>query len=108
MGRVFFCLFLVVPYISFPQQQADIVIVNGKIIDGSGNNWYYGDVAIQDGKIIKIGNASGYSAGKIIDAGKKIVAPGFIDAHGHIEAIVRNPNAPNYFILFLQETVSVI
>ncbi|MBL7735639.1 MAG: hypothetical protein JNL51_09275, partial [Chitinophagaceae bacterium] len=96
MGRFFFCLFLIVPYISFPQQQADLVIVNGKIIDGSGNNWYYGDVAIQDGKIIKIGNASGYSAGKIIDAGKKIVAPGFIDAHGHIEAIVRNPNALNY------------
>ncbi|HRE50202.1 MAG TPA: D-aminoacylase [Flavitalea sp.] len=97
MKRLFFCVLLIIPYISFTQQAAaDIVITNGKIIDGSGNNWYYGDVAIRDGKIIKVGDASGYAAGKIIDAEKKIVAPGFIDVHGHIEAIVQRPEALNY------------
>ena len=37
-------------------QQADYIIRNGKLIDGSGNNWQYKDVAIQNNKIIAIGN----------------------------------------------------
>jgi N-acyl-D-amino-acid deacylase len=36
-------------------QQYDVVIANGKIIDGTGNSWYYGDVAIKDGKIVYVG-----------------------------------------------------
>lgn len=37
-------------------QQADYIIRNGKLIDGSGNNWQYKDVAIQNNKIVAIGN----------------------------------------------------
>ncbi len=63
----------------------DILITNGKIIDGTGNSWYYGNIAVKDGKIVKIGRAVNLSAKKIIDAKGLIVAPGFIDVHTHLE-----------------------
>lgn len=66
-------------------QDCDILITNGKIIDGTGNNWYYGNIAIKDGKIFKIGRDVILSAKKTIDAKGLIVAPGFIDVHTHLE-----------------------
>lgn len=60
----------------------DIIIKNGKIIDGAGNPWYYGDVGVKDGKI-KVISKLGDNAKKIIDAKGLFVAPGFIDAHSH-------------------------
>ncbi|HWR34004.1 MAG TPA: D-aminoacylase, partial [Chitinophagaceae bacterium] len=80
---------LLLPFISNAQQPmangCDILIRNGKIIDGAGNSWYYGSVAIKDGKIIKIGRDVNFSAKKTIDAKGLIVAPGFIDVHTHLE-----------------------
>ncbi|MBI5858424.1 MAG: D-aminoacylase [Sphingobacteriales bacterium] len=70
---------------SFGQENCDILISNGKIIDGTGNSWYYGNIAIKDGKIIKIGRDVNLSAAKTIDAKGLIVAPGFIDVHTHLE-----------------------
>src|SRR5690606_16691748 len=79
------------------QVSADLIIRNGKIYDGTGNSWFYGDVAIKDGKILKVGYISTIQAAKIIDAKGLIVAPGFIDVHGHIEnGVVRTPTADNY------------
>jgi len=66
-------------------QVYDIIILNGKIIDGSGNPWYYGDVAIANGKIAAIGKLSNASAKKVIDARGLVITPGFIDVHAHIE-----------------------
>jgi N-acyl-D-amino-acid deacylase len=63
----------------------DILITNGKIIDGTGNNWYYSNIAIKDGKIFKIGRDINPSAKKIVDANGLIIAPGFIDVHTHLE-----------------------
>ncbi|MFT3947585.1 MAG: D-aminoacylase [Agriterribacter sp.] len=77
--------FLIIPAFICAQEQCDILIKNGKIIDGSGNNWYYGDVAVKGDKIIKVGKALNFSATKIIDASGLIVTPGFIDVHTHIE-----------------------
>ena len=49
-------LLLFFPFYLFAQQSScDILIHNGKIIDGTGNSWFYGDIAIKDGKIIGIG-----------------------------------------------------
>jgi N-acyl-D-amino-acid deacylase len=78
-------------------QSCDILIQNGKIIDGTGNSWYYGDVAVKAGNIIAIGKLSHLTADKIIDAKGLIVAPGFIDVHAHIEdGIFERPTADNY------------
>ena len=81
------------------QPIADLIIRDGKVLDGTGNSWFYGDVAIKDGKILKVGVLGDLRAAKIIDAKGLIVAPGFIDVHGHIEnGVVRTPTADNYIL----------
>lgn len=77
-------LFFVVS-LAAQSQDCDMLITNGKIIDGTGNNWYYGSIAVKDGKILKIGKGLNISAKKTIDANGLIVAPGFIDVHTHLE-----------------------
>src|SRR5438067_8217548 len=63
----------------------DLLIKNGRIIDGSGGPSYRGDVAVKDGKIVEIGKLSGPAA-RTIDADGRVVAPGFIDNHCHYDA----------------------
>ena len=63
----------------------DIVIRDGTIVDGSGLPRYRADVAIQAGRIAKIGKIN-ESAEEVIDAEGHIVAPGFIDGHTHMDA----------------------
>src|SRR5215218_3627098 len=74
----------------------DIVITNARIIDGTGNPWFRGEIAIKDGRIVKVGRIDKTSAGQIIDAHDQIVAPGFFDVHTHVEDVFGNPNAENF------------
>lgn len=93
----FFLLFLLYSLYSYSQTPVDIIIKGGRILNGTGNSWFYGDVAIKDGKIIKVGHLSEYVAGKTIDAKGLVVAPGFIDVHTHIEGDEKNnPTADNF------------
>ncbi|MDQ6812613.1 MAG: D-aminoacylase [Bacteroidota bacterium] len=93
----FFLALLLIPIVITAKAQADILIKNGKIIDGTGNSWYYGDVAIKDGRIIQIGKIGRMSAAKQIDATGMYVCPGFIDVHTHIEGDeLLNPLASNF------------
>jgi N-acyl-D-amino-acid deacylase len=74
----------------------DIVIHDGRIIDGTGSPWYSGDVGIRDGRIAAIGNLSETPAKRRIDAGGRVVAPGFIDMLGQSElTILVNPHLPS-------------
>ncbi|WP_153798217.1 N-acyl-D-amino-acid deacylase family protein [Foetidibacter luteolus] len=92
-----FFLLLWLTTVSYAQTTADIIIRNGKIMDGTGNSWFYGDVAIKDGKITGVGNLSGWKSTKTIDATNLIIAPGFIDVHTHIEGDeIKNPYATNF------------
>jgi N-acyl-D-amino-acid deacylase len=78
-------------------QHADIIIKNGRILDGTGNSWFYGDVAIKNGRIYKIGHLDSLTSTRVIDAKGMIVAPGFIDVHTHIEGDeYKNPTADNF------------
>lgn len=78
-------------------QDYDLLIRNGKIINGTGNAWFHGDVGIKDGKILAVGNLQHGAATKTIDAKGLAVAPGFIDVHGHIEgSIFQRPTADNF------------
>ena len=63
----------------------DIIIMNGRIVDGSGNPWFYGDVAIRGDRIVKIGSVGPARARRRINATGMIVAPGFIDMLGQSE-----------------------
>ena len=84
---------------AYSQNAADVLIKGGRILDGTGNSWFYGDIAIKKGKIIKIGQLNGYAALKTIDAKGLIVAPGFIDVHTHIEGDeLKNPTANNFIL----------
>src|SRR5213596_2170134 len=65
----------------------DLLIKNGRIIDGSGMPAFRGDVAVQHGKIVSIGKLRD-SAARTIDADGLVVAPGFIDNHCHYDAQV--------------------
>jgi N-acyl-D-amino-acid deacylase len=63
----------------------DVIIKNGRIIDGSGNPWASGDVAIMGDRIAKIGRFDGSAARRVIDANGLVVCPGFIDMLGQSE-----------------------
>ncbi len=63
----------------------DLIIMNGRIVDGSGNPWFYGDVAIRGDRIVKVGRVGAARARKRLDARGNIVAPGFIDMLGQSE-----------------------
>lgn len=65
------------------QPQYDILIRNGRVLDGSGNPWRRVDVAITGDRIAAVGQLTDAVASRTIDAAGRIVAPGFIDVHSH-------------------------
>lgn len=99
MKCILLFILLLVFFSASAQMTADFLIRNGRILDGTGNSWYYGEVAVKDGKIIQMGKSLQVSATQIIDAKGFIVAPGFIDVHTHIEDNeVKNPTADNFIL----------
>ena len=66
----------------------DLVIRNGKIVDGTGNPWFIGDVAIRGDRIVAVGRAVPGPAKREIDAKGLVVAPGFIDMHSHSDYLL--------------------
>lgn len=72
----------------------DIIIKNGRVIDGTGNPWMKSDIGILDGRILSIGELDISHANHIIDASGLIVTPGFIDIHTHSDlTLLINPKA---------------
>jgi len=72
----------------------DTLILNGRIVSGCGNPWFFGDLAIAAGKIVRVGRLARESAARTIDASGCVVCPGFIDGHSHSDiGIVVQPRA---------------
>ncbi len=77
-------------------QSFDVIIRNGHIIDGTGSPWYSGDLAVSNGRIVRIGSLAAARAHKVIDARGLVVAPGFIDMLGQSElTMLVNPHVPS-------------
>lgn len=82
------------PLFAVAQESFDLLIKNGRIVDGTGTPWYEADVGIVGDRITRVGNLSGATAPQVIDATGLIVAPGFIDPHTHaLRGIFDVPNA---------------
>ena len=92
-----FMAVLVVGWVQAQTEPAfDLVISDGHIMDGTGSPWYSGDLGIRAGKIAAIGNLSQAARKRTIDAGGKVVAPGFIDMLGQSEmTILVDPRLPS-------------
>ncbi len=82
----------------------DVLFINGRVLDGTGNPCFYADVGIKDGKIAAVGRLKNkVKAGRIIDIEGKIISPGFIDIHTHAydrvdsEKVWTGENEKRYF-----------
>ncbi|HXS98817.1 MAG TPA: D-aminoacylase [Candidatus Limnocylindrales bacterium] len=93
MRRLLLCLF---PLLALGADY-DLLIRNGRVIDGSGNPAFRADVGIKNGRIAWVGDLSAATAAQTIDARNRVVTPGFIDVHVHVEGnIERSPRAENF------------
>lgn len=70
----------------------DVLIKGGRLIDGTGNPWFYADVGIRNGIIVAVGSIKDPVASRVIDAKGKYISPGFIDLHTHADGPSRGAN----------------
>jgi len=74
----------------------DLLIKNGKVINGTGNPWFRADVAVKDGRIADMGLLCNAESKRVINAEGLVVSPGFVDMHNHSDTgILLNPTADN-------------
>ena len=85
-----------------------LLIKNGKIMDGTGNPWFFGDVAIKDNKIEKIGSIDSSLAREVIDAKGFVVAPGFVDIHSHADFVLPLDEHPKILEPLVRQGVTTI
>ncbi|MCB1257636.1 MAG: amidohydrolase family protein, partial [Microthrixaceae bacterium] len=64
----------------------DLIIRGGTVVDGTGAPAYTGDLGVDGDRISVIGDLSGVSAKKVIEADGRLVTPGFVDMHSHLDA----------------------
>lgn len=78
---------LLIPLLCMPgslrAQEYDLLIRGGRVLDGTGNPWYYADIGISGDRIVAMGRLGDAHARRVVDASGLYVAPGFIDVHSH-------------------------
>lgn len=77
--------FLHVPTLAAQEPAFDILLRGGRVLDGTGNPWFSADVGIRDGRIARVGDLAGATAGRVIELDGRYVVPGFIDIHSHAD-----------------------
>ncbi|MEX2172758.1 MAG: D-aminoacylase [Pirellulaceae bacterium] len=81
-------LLLIVAEAASTAEPYDLVIRGGRIVDGTGNPWFAGDVAVRGDRIVAVGRIPAGEAKRTIDAAGLVVAPGFIDMHSHSDLLL--------------------
>ncbi len=84
----------------------DLIIKGAKIVDGTGNPWFFGDIGIQGDRIAEIGDLSGVSAKTTIDTKGLVVSPGFIDMHTHCDNLGNRERKAN--LNYLSQGVTTV
>ena len=116
MGKIlyiiFFCIFVAAFSWTTSCKQAaenyDILIANGKIVDGTGGPGFIGDIGINGDTIVAVGDLSGKTAGFTIDAEGWIVSPGFIDMHTHCDGGLGRIDSNINLNYLIQGTTTVV
>jgi N-acyl-D-amino-acid deacylase len=88
-------------------ERFDLLILNGRIIDGTGNPWVYSDVGIIGDRIASVGRLTDQSASRVIDAQGMVVTPGFIDVHTHSDKTLADSEASANLQYLLQGVTTV-
>ena len=87
------------PLAAQQEEPFDLLIRNGRVVDGTGNPWVRADVAVRGDRIARIGHLPDTAAVRTIDAEGLVVAPGFVDPHTHaVRGIFDVPTADNYLL----------
>jgi len=94
--RTIIILFVTILLSSCNVEDFDLIIRNGDVYDGLGNEPVRADIGITSGMITKIGDLENSSAKEIIDATGMAVSPGFIDLHSHLDPLMKIPEAENH------------
>jgi len=82
----------------------DLLIKQARVIDGTGSPWFISDVAVDDGRIVALATTLDIEADHVVQAEGRVLAPGFIDVHTHVETseqrdgLQRLPRADNYVL----------
>ena len=87
----------------------DVLIRNGRVVDGTGNPWFPADIGIRDGTIAAIGRIPDDAPGEtVIDAAGKIVSPGFIDIHSHSDFVVADESHGEILAPFAAQGITTL
>ena len=86
----------------------DVLLVGGRIVDGSGGPSYRGDVAVKDGRIARIGNLADCEADRVIELSGRVVAPGFIDIHSHSDFVLPLPDQAEFLKHFVRQGITTL
>jgi N-acyl-D-aspartate/D-glutamate deacylase len=97
-----------VPVSAVAQEPYDILIRNGRVLDGTGTPWFYADIAVSGDRIVAVGNLVGARARRVVDATGLYVSPGFIDVHTHAANGLEQPGLSAAVPLLTQGITTVV
>jgi N-acyl-D-amino-acid deacylase len=86
----------------------DLLIRGGRVMDGTGNPWFQGDVAVRGDRIERVGRLAGARAKRMIDARGRVVAPGFVDCHSHADFVLASPEHPRILECFVRQGITTL